>query len=578
MNVCTLQFHNITTNSCEEGVTNNMKRKLLNKILSMALVGTMVMGMAACGKQPVASTEGTETNVAGTEVSTEVATEVVEEELTYPLKDAVKLSMWTYNQPPVSSVYADWTESPYHIGLQENTGIELEWIYPVAGANVDEAYNLMLTDDELPHMITNDTSLADALLLAKDGMIYDLTDYLPRYAPDYWEYLNSDPELLRSVKADDGHIYGVYGHTEGDYNGTYIGPVIRQDWLEECGLEMPVTLEDWEKVLVAFKEKYGATFGFNKKRYNMGIASGTNAQATIFSYAGIPGWYVDETGKVQFGQMDEEWKKSIEVLHKWYEMGLIDQDSFTMDDKSLRAKALANEVGVSITALSQLTNWIADAEAQGTGADWVGMEYPRVAEGVATSRIQSGTRTTATVTMVTTRCSEEELITALKWLNYGFTEEGRMYCNFGKEGDTYYLDAEGKPQWTEKITSDPDGAIVAAKKYSGTHSGTVATVQAADLVKLINAKTSADAVYKWIDNTDNSKYVLPPLALTEEETITYSDKFDSISARCAEMAMKYIIGEESLDNFDAFLEELRKMGIEECQAIQQAAFDRYLAK
>lgn len=558
-----------------------MQRNWLNKVLSIALTGTMVFGLAACKDTKSISTESKAETSKGQEMINTAAaseTEAAGEGITYPLKDAAKLSMWTYDQPTIASVYVDWTESPYHIGLQENTGIELEWIYPVAGANVDEAYNLMLTDDELPHMITNDTSLSDALLLAKDGMIYDLTDYLPIYAPDYWEYLNSDPELLRSVKADDGRIYGVYGHTESDYNGTYIGPVIRQDWLEECNLDMPVTLEDWENVLVTFKEKYGAKFGFNKKRYNMGIASGTNAQATIFSYSAIEGWYVDEDGQIQFGQMEEEWKESLEILHKWYEMDLIDQDSFTMDDNALRAKVLNDEIGVSITAMSQLTNWINDAAAQGTGSDWVGMEYPRVAEGVPTSRIQSGTRTTATMTMVTTRCNEEELITALKWLNYGFTEEGRMYCNFGNAGETYTLDAEGRPQWTELITSDPDGIAVAAKKYCGAHSGVVATVQSADLVRMINAETSAAAVYEWIENTDNSRYVVPTLALNEEESITYSDTFTPISAYCSEMALKFVLGEESLDKFDDFTAKLKAMGIEECQAIQQAAYERYLAK
>lgn len=561
-----------------------MKRNRLNKFLGITLAGTMALGLAACGNQNNAeSTTGSnagtvEQGSSAAEESKAESTEVVEEELTYPLKDASKLSMWTYNQPPVASIYADWTESLYHIGLQENTGVEVEWIYPAAGANVDEAYNLMLTDEVLPNMITNDTSLSDALLLARDGMIYDLTDYLPEYAPDYWEYLNSDPELLRSVKADDGRIYGVYGHTEGDYNGTYIGPVIRQDWLKECGLDMPVTLEDWEEVLVAFKDKYNAKFGFTKKRYHMGIASGTNAQATIFAYSTIDGWYVNKDGQIALGQMDEEWKESLEVLHRWYDMGLIDQDSFTMDDNALRAKVLNNEVGVSITALSQMTNWINDAQAQGTGADWVGMEYPRVAEGVATSRIQSGSRTSATVTMITTTCSEEELITALKWLNYGFTEEGGMYINFGNEGETYTLDADGNPQWTDLIKNDPDGVSAAVKKYTGAHSGVVATIQAADLVKLINAETSAAAVYEWIDNTDNSKYVVPKLALTEEESITYSDKFTPISDYCAEMALKFILGEESLDNFDAFIEKLHTMGVDECQAIQQAAYERYLAK
>lgn len=551
-----------------------MQGKLIKKLLSLLLIGTMAFGMIACGasEKPVS---GEQTTVGETS-AVETTVEMAAQEITYPLADAPKLTIWTNNQPPVASVYADYTQSPYHAGLAENTGVEMEWIYPTKGANVNEAYNLMLTDEELPHLISNATSLSDAALLAQDGLIYDLTDYLPIYAPDYWAFLNSDESLMRNAKADDGRIYGVKAYVEGDYNGTYIGPVIRQDWLDECGLDMPVTLADWEEVLVAFKEKYDAKFAFTMKRYEMGIASGTNAQASILSYRDY--WYVDENGKVQLGQMDESWKESLEVLHRWYEMGLLDQDSFTMDDNALRAKVLNDQVGVSITALSQMTNWINDAKAEGTGSQWVGMEYPRVAEGVATSRIQAQDKTLNHVTMITTTCTEEELITALKWLNYGFTEEGHMYINFGTQGETYTLDADGNPQWTALITEDPDGIAVAVTKYTGAHSTPVGTVQDSRMVRLKNDETSAASVDKWINNTDNWKYMLPALALTQDETVTYGDLYTPIKAYCAEMALKFILGEESLDNFDAFVEELKAMGVEKCQAIQQAAYDRYLAR
>lgn len=547
-----------------------MKENLFKKFLSVVLVGAMALGLIACGTTQEPATEP------AVEEGTKQTVEVVSEDITYPLTDAAKISVWTNNQPPVASVYADWTESPYHQGLAENTGVEVDWIYPVSGANVNEAYNLMLTDEELPNVIFNFTSLSDQALLAQDGMIYDLTDYLPKYAPDYWEYLNSDPELLKNAKADDGRIYGVWSYTESDENGTYIGPVIRQDWLDECGLDMPVTLEDWEEVLIAFKEKYDAKFGFTMKRINMGIASGTNAQASIS--ATVDYWYVDENGKVQLGNMDESWKESLEILHRWYEMGLIDQDSFTMDDNALRAKVLSDKIGVSITAMSQMTNWINDAAAEGTGSQWVGMDYPRVAEGAATSRIQSQNRTLQGVAMITTQCSEEELISALKWLNYGFTEEGHMYINFGNEGETYTIDAEGNLQWTELVTEDPDGLAVAVTKYTGASSTPMGTVQDARMVVLKNDPAAAAAVKLWISNTDNGKYVLPNLSLTSDETMTYTDLYTPIKAYCVEMALKFIIGEESLDNFDAFLEELKEMGVEECQAIQQAAYDRYLAR
>lgn len=554
-----------------------MKRNLLKKVTGVVLASTLVMGLAACGNEP-ASNQTSESEVKTTEtaVSSETTVEPSEEvvDVTYPLEGAPKLTLWTTVQK-LASTYTSYTESPYHMGMQENTGVEVEWQFPAQGAKNAEAYNLMLTEEVLPHMIGYATPISDAEILAQDGAIWDLTDYIPKYAPDYWEYLNSNPELLKAVKSDEGRIYGINAFTENDYNLTYAGPVIRQDWLDECGLQTPVTLEDWENVLVTFKEKYGALIGWANSRYVAGIASGTGAYASLSA-----NFYVDENNQVKLGNMENEWKEMLEVLHKWFEMGLIDQDSFTMDDKAARAKVLDNAYGVSFTSMAQLTNWIADAEKENTGANWVALSSPRTATGAPTTYIQSGVNKATFMTMITTTCSEEEMITALKWLNYGFTEEGFMYQNYGTQGETYTLDADGKPQWTETITNDPDGIATALNKYTGTSSTAQGGIQAAYFVQIKNDAKAATAPYVWIENTVYDKHQFRDgyLSMTDDEQIVISDVYAPIKTYISEMALKFIMGEESIDNFDAFVAELKKMGIEDVLKVQQAAYDRFLAR
>ena len=45
-----------------------------------------------------------------------------------------------------------------------------------------------------------------------------------------------------------------------------------------------------------------------------------------------------------------------------------------------------------------------------------------------------------------------------------------------------------------------------------------------------------------------------------------------------EMTYKFITGQESLDNFDAFVEQIKSQGIEDAIQIKQDALDRYLAR
>ena len=120
--------------------------------------------------------------------------------------------------------------------------------------------------------------------------------------------------------------------------------------------------------------------------------------------------------------------------------------------------------------------------------------------------------------MVTTSCPEDKLITALKWLNYGYSEEGLVYWNYGTEGETFILDDNGIPQWTDLILNDADGLGLACAKYTGTN-GTGISIQQSQQVRLRNSQESVDAVYKWIENTNAQQHFMPPVGLTEEMCI-----------------------------------------------------------
>lgn len=555
-----------------------MKKKLFNKMLAAALAGTMMLGMVACGNETnTPASNVTETSKESVVASETTATEVVVDEgITYPMQTDVELSIWCANQLMPQSEYESWEASPFHTGLEKNTGVKVEWKYPTKGANVTEAYNLLLLDEKLPNMIFHSIGSAVGAELIEDGIAVDLTEYLPEYAPDYWEYINRPENAaeLKAVTTSDGKFFCIPAIKENQFCVTYCGPVIRQDWLDECGLEKPVTLEDWENVLVTFKEKYDATFGcFINDLANAPIGSGTDAFGTH-----DPKWYIDENGKVQLGQVQPEWKEYMETLARWYEMDLIDKDILTVDRTAMRSKTLNDKIGVSICPTSQLTIWNEDAATEGTGAVWEGIEFPRTAEGEPTNYIHTtATRSTGYNCIVTTSCTEEEIIAALQWLNYAYTEDGIMYWNFGEEGVSYTLDAEGKPQWTELITSDALGLTEALKKYTGV-TGAAFTLQLEDFVNIKGDPRGSEAVYMWVENTDVMKYMDPGAPFTDEESKEYWDLWMPIYTHIKEMGLKFIVGDESLDNFEAYVAKLNEMGLQRCTELRQIAYDRYMAQ
>ena len=561
-----------------------MRKNGFKKTISAILAGIMIVSLAGCGstgekesneasKVPVQSgaTESAQPSTLETESETAEPGSI-----SYPLDTDVTLSYW--GGAPFSDAYQSWTESPAHNNFIEAVGVDIDFQYVAAGADANQAFNLLLADEEMPNMIYRVTSPAEGAELIADGVIYDLTEYLPKYAPDFWEFIHR-PEMeteLRSILSADGAFYMLPTLYESDYGPTYMGPIIRQDWLEECGLEAPVTLEDWEKVLVTFKDKYNAKFGCNINGYfkRQGFASGTDALGGFFSSI-----CVNDEGKVVLAQAEPEWKDYMEVMIRWWNMGLIDEDSLTMGNDVVRNKILNNEIGACFVPMSQMTNIINDAEAENVSSEWVSVSYPRTAAGAPTSMIQSqASLTTGDGVIFTTSSSEEELAVALQLWNYAFTEDGMKFLAFGKEGEVHTVDAEGNIFWVDSIANAELGVDYESRKYSMWANSNIPGMLPDRLVQLKNKEVVATAPYIWTENTKAPEHFLPAIAMTEEENTVYSTYYTPIRTYVEEEAYKFLTGARSLDEYDDFVKTLNDMGLQEVLEVQQAAYDRFIGK
>jgi putative aldouronate transport system substrate-binding protein len=184
------------------------------------------------------------------------------------------------------------------------------------------------------------------------------------------------------------------------------------------------------------------------------------------------------------------------------------------------------------------------------------------------------------VSAITKSCPEEKLEIAMRVLDYAYTEEGNLYWNYGKEGVSWKKDANGKPAYTDLVTNDPNGLNNAISKYGGsTWSGSC--IQATLLLSLKNSKTAVKANDTWFyPNEDvTSKWKFPSgVSLTAEESTTLNDLTNSVATYVSEMCAKFITGEESLNNFDKYIQQLDKMNLKKILETRQKAYDRYQAR
>ena len=553
-----------------------MKKNWLVKTVSLALAGIMMLGIVGCGntEEKESSVQKSEEKKSSQVVQQSSTQEEEVFEVSYPLDTDATFKYLITDSMKYDASYTSFDESPFHQGLEKKTGVDVMW-------DVVSYDNLELTlaePKDRPDAFSRGWVGGDILSQwIVDDVIVDLTDYLPTYAPDFWEFINrpENETTKRTVTDENGRFWYIPGVIETENDITYKGFVIRQDWLDECGLDMPVTLEDVEEVLVAFKEKYGATFiGTYNYFCEYGFASGVDAQSSMW-----PRLYVDDNGKVQHACAQPEYKKLMEIYAKWWDMGLFDEDFITADNALARQKALEGKTGIVYVPQSQMTLYLQDAEANNTGAEWVAMPHARTAEGAPTKCIQTGASkfTNVHYSFITTNCDEELIPIILAWFNYGFTEEGSMYFNFGEEGVTYTLDANGNVQWTDLIAKDPLGVAGVLPRYAVWHN-TAFGIQLHKFKEAFNDPRVVEANKVWTENTVASKYFLPSLTISEEDSVTYADKITAVNTYAEQMGIKFLTGEASLDDWDAYIEELNKLGLQEALSIQQAAYDKFVSK
>ncbi len=82
----------------------------------------------------------------------------------------------------------------------------------------------------------------------------------------------------------------------------------------------------------------------------------------------------------------------------------------------------------------------------------------------------------------------------------------------------------------------------------------------------------ADTVYMPYGKTS-----FPLLYLGEEEQKQIMGIQTDITTYVTQMEAKFITGAENLENFDAYVEQLEKMGLDEYLKIQQEAYDDWKA-
>lgn len=501
------------------------------------------------------------------QTASENAQEQAEPVPIYPIQTDEALTYWMLPSSSRGSQYENFGETPIAKEIEKRTGVKVEFLHPQPGQS-DEEFNQMLAAGTLPDLVerawNNFPGGADKAI--EDNYIYDLTEALPEWAPAFSALMSENPEWARQTKSSGGLYYALPFIKGGDKLVSTSGLAVRRDWLDKAGLEMPETIDEWETALIAFKDQFGA------KR----ALTGVGTRVPFLNAYNLGAEFFLDGGTVKYTPFENAYKDFLERFASWYEMGLIDPGIASIDTVALDSAMLNNEVGVVYTwAGSGLGKWITAKEsAANADPDFAlaAAAYPVLNKG---SRPEFGVRD-ANVIMsssvaVSKNCKNPEL--AVRYLDYGYTQEGNILFNFGIEGESFTW-IDGYPTYTALILDNPAHMLGAYTRaaYSG------AMVQRSEqLEQSYRLQEQRDALEIW-SATNMGEHFLPDIAVSEADLQRYNEIYDAAAAYADEMYIKFLTGKEPLEGFDAYRQRLIDLGIEELLALKQAAYDRYLTR
>lgn len=491
----------------------------------------------------------------------------------YPLKTDDTLTLWMRHHVGAQvSGFPDYSKYPRLAEMEKQTGIKLDITYADNGQE-EEEFNMLIASGDLPDMIYYDwmniTGGVDEAI--RSGYITALNDLLADYAPNYRDFLNKKPEYAKMARTDSGNYYMFNGYPEKDQDDVNAvdrtvtcGFVLRKDWLDELGLEAPETIDEWHYVLTEIKQKKGI-----EGPLVLNFSDEYAYQDLIGAFGTIPGFY-QEDGKVVYGRVQPQYRSFLEEMHKWYREGLLDEAVMSTSDDIATKKMIDGSSGACFSWVGAgIEKWLDEGKKLNPEYDLIGVKPPTLNKG-ETSKFGNYFLAFNHMGVAISAASDKKEL-ATKFMDYGYSDKGAILCNYGIEGVSYEM-KDGVP--TYKMP--PEGMtrtdfLTLNSFVTGSWPYKVLTNENEYFYSLPQQFQAVDEFKK----TEYYNYIMPPITHTVDEAEEVSRLERLTSDYANEMMKKFILGKEPLDNFDAYVERLKQLGIDRLTELKQNALQRY---
>ena len=504
---------------------------------------------------------------------------------TFPItSEKVTLSFFAVQDPRVENIE---TTNWYTQYLEDKTNVHIEWeLVPQAGVN--EKRQLMLASGDYPDVLYGVSVTKEEL--SKHGAQGDfiaIGDLIDKHCVELKKIFAKYPGTKEAITAPDGNIYAMPYINQCYHCSMSQKMWINRFWLENLGLDMPTTTEEFYQVLKAFKEKDPNRNGKQDEIPLSGSINNWNAlpydflmNAFIYNDGSIR--LTLKNGKYDFAANKAEWREGLRYVRRLYKDGLLDPASFTQDQAQLQRLGMNPEVILGATGGGYSGSLIIRNDPA---------QRERLYTFVPPLKGPAGNRTTAYYPQdpavsnftVTKACQNPEV--AIKWADLRYTYEEGTNLNYGERGVNWdwaeagEVGLNGKPAVWKQLTPlvNPQSVtwyMWGIFNYDADWRFGLSVEKDADPYDPKNVE-----LLLYLATSEHEKYKPkespPNIWMTKDVSQEVAQLRTQISEYVSESAAQFIVGNKDIETgWEAYVKEFETLGLKRLLEIYQSEFDR----
>lgn len=496
------------------------------------------------------------------------------------------------------SLHGDFNTMDFTKYMEEKTNVKIDWKVVPNGSAVTEAKTLAFASGNMPDMFfITDTHMTsyDIATYGPQGLIAELTDLIDNYAPNLRAIFEKHPEYKKNIMNDQGQIYSLPSITDQTkLHSNYKSKMyINKKWLNTLGLSMPTTIDELYKVLQKFK---------NGDPNGNGLAdeipfSAKDLDPAMLGPWGLSYWWdmdmmtIDDNKKVQFVPMTDAFKEGLSFWAKCLKEGLLDSDIQSMSVEELRGKLSTTDekIGVFMSEADFLDYGFERAQ------DYEMVPPLKGPDGKQSWTYMARQNFANNYAVISGTCKNKEA--AIRWIDFLYSEEGTMLVNEGISGKAYTYQEDGKIKNTfnENAPLGDDGKQIEgnAWRYQMTPGYVLPSYRSQELYErqipladsgMTDAERQGqklnDRSYELYDPV-KPKYPMPYILFSASDSALVGNNgtlSGPILGLASETLQAALFGEFSIEaEWDAYVKNLKTMGVERLISIYQSYIDRYYA-